>query len=89
MLLVFGENFLLFTERHFFPSNIRSNSHIGPGYMENEIKELLLLSILLNRKEWDNRIEWDKGVKLFCPILYTTSVWERKMILPKMILPLK
>ena len=35
------------------------------------MKKLFLLSILLNRKEWDNRIEWDKGVKLFCPILYT------------------
>ena len=65
--LCFSENWeiYLYLGRHFFPSNIRSNSHIWPSFMEKEIEELLLLSIWLNRKEWD------KGVKLFCPILYT------------------
>ena len=71
MLRVFGKKLFAIPRKAFFPSNIRSNSHIGPSFMENESKKLLLLSILKNRLKWDNRIEWDKGVKLFCPILYT------------------
>ena len=45
MLRVFGKNVLLYLEKHIFPSNIRSKSHIGPSFMENEVTKLLLLSM--------------------------------------------
>ena len=34
-------------------------------------EKLLFSSFLKNRKKWDNRIKLDKGVKLFCPRIYT------------------
>ena len=37
-----------------------------------ELRELLFSSVLKNRKDWDNRIEWDISVKLFYPT--STSV---------------